>query len=153
MARRKGVLNDLVDANLGNRIKQGDKTTLRYLLKDANGTKLGLDGKPAVAHLRSKNKVAQEGKSDYIVYKQDITIGNNTLGENTAEFNVDVILPATTYLVEIEVEGGSAGIYPSDHDLTLQIYESTPALEVNEFAGVGNEYIERLKRIEEVLEL
>ena len=83
------VLNVLESAD-GNRIKQGDKSIMRYVLQDANNDNLDLNG------LSAKSVFSLNDKVEYTFA--------TVVKDNAVEIVIDDVIPAGLYTLEIWVD-------------------------------------------------
>lgn len=120
------VLN-INDSNDGNRIKQGDKSVMRYKLIDASNDELQINGKPAKVFLHRNDKV------DY-VYQTEVK-------DNSVDVVINDVIPAGIYTIEIWVD--SKYSFPSDNKSKIEVVESV--------VGKGIEDINNRNIWEEVL--
>lgn len=101
------VLN-LNESNDGNRIKQGDKSIMRYTLTDSNNDDLNLNGKNAVFYLFNNKGVA---------YKEETVVKDNSI-----DVVINEIIPADHYTLEIVVD--DTYIFPSDNKTKIEVTSS-----------------------------
>ncbi|PTI17226.1 hypothetical protein [Staphylococcus warneri] len=120
------VLN-INDSNDGNRIKQGDKSVMRYRLVDTNNDDLNINGKSAKVFLNKSDKV------EY-VYQTEVK-------DNSVDLVIDDVIPAGIYTIEIWVENKYS--FPSDNKAKIEVVESV--------VGKGIEDINNRNIWEEVL--
>lgn len=120
------VLN-INDSNDGNRIKQGDKSVMRYKLIDASNDELQINGKPAKVFLHRNDNV------DY-VYQTEVK-------DNSVDVVINDVIPAGIYTIEIWVD--SKYSFPSDNKSKIEVVESV--------VGKGIEDINNRNIWEEVL--
>ncbi|NBH30513.1 hypothetical protein [Staphylococcus warneri] len=120
------VLN-INDSNDGNRIKQGDKSVMRYRLVDTNNDDLNINGKSAKVFLNKSDKV------EY-VYQTEVK-------DNFVNLVIDDVIPAGIYTIEIWVENKYS--FPSDNKAKIEVVESV--------VGKGIEDINNRNIWEEVL--
>lgn len=120
------VLN-INDSNDGNRIKQGDKSIMRYKLVDANNDDLNINGKQAKVFLHRNDKV------EY-VYQTEVK-------DNSVDVIINDVIPAGIYTIEIWVD--SKYSFPSDNKSKIDVVESV--------VGQGIEDINNRNIWEEVL--
>lgn len=97
----------------GNRIKQGDLSEIRYLLKDANHDDLDLTGKAAVVYLMNRQ--------NEVVYKQDVVVTDSD-GDAMVVLTIDEVIPSGTYTLEIVVD--EKYVFPSDRKEKVEVVES-----------------------------
>ena len=98
-----GILK-LENLTTGNILRQGDLTLLKYRLFDSDGDKLEISGKPATVRLMKDNFT-------FIAYEKE---GLTVSPDDTISFNVNKILPAGLYHLEVIVDGKF--IFPSRED-------------------------------------
>ncbi|MFE8919284.1 hypothetical protein ACUXOR_000827 [Staphylococcus pasteuri] len=120
------VLN-VNDSNDGNRIKQGDKSVMRYKLIDASNDELQINGKPAKVFLHRNDKVGY-------VYQTEVK-------DNSVDVVINDVIPAGIYTIEIWVD--SKYSFPSDNKSKIEVVESV--------VGKGIEDINNRNIWEEVL--
>ncbi|MGW7931891.1 hypothetical protein ACWEWU_09555 [Staphylococcus xylosus] len=97
----------------GNRIKQGDLSEIRYLLRDANHDDLDLIDKEAVVYLTNRQ--------NEVVYKQDVVVTEND-GDAMVVLTIEDIIPSGTYTLEIVVD--EKYVFPSDKKEKVEVVES-----------------------------
>ncbi|MGW7932339.1 hypothetical protein ACWEWU_11830 [Staphylococcus xylosus] len=97
----------------GNRIKQGDLSEIRYLLKDANHDDLDLIDKEAVVYLTNRQ--------NEVVYKQDVVVTDNN-EDAMVVLTIEDIIPPGTYALEIVVD--EKYVFPSDKKEKVEVVES-----------------------------
>lgn len=105
------VLN-LEESIDGNRIKQGDLSTMRYILTDANNDDLQLEGKLAKVYLTNM---------DGVKYIDDTTVKEQD-GKYLCDVVIDTIIPAGTYTLEIWVD--NTYCFPSDNKAKIRVESS-----------------------------
>lgn len=105
------VLN-LEESIDGNRIKQGDLSTMRYILTDANNDDLQLEDKPAKVYLTNM---------DGVKYIDDTTVKEQD-GKYLCDVVIDTIIPAGTYTLEIWVD--ETYCFPSDNKAKIRVESS-----------------------------
>ena len=88
----------------GNTLRQGDLTSLKYRLFDADGDKLDISGKPATIRLM-KNDFT------FIAYEKE---GLTVAQDDTISFSINKILPGGLYHLEVIVD--DKYIFPSRAD-------------------------------------
>lgn len=101
------VLN-VLESNDGNRIKQGDKSIMRYVLQDANNDNLDLNGLSAKAFFSLNDKV----EYTYATVVED----------NAIEIVIDDVIPAGLYTLEIWVDNKYS--FPSDNKAKIEVVPS-----------------------------
>lgn len=101
------VLN-INESTDGNRIKQGDKSIMRYTLTDANNDALDINGKQAKVFLFKDDKV------EYVY--------ETTVQDNSIDLVINDIIPANTYTIEIWVDNKYS--FPSDRSSKIEVVES-----------------------------
>ena len=101
------VLN-INESTDGNRIKQGDKSIMRYTLTDANNDVLDINGKQAKVFLFKDDKV------EYVYA--------TTVNDNAIDLVINDIIPANTYTIEIWVDNKYS--FPSDRSSKIEVVES-----------------------------
>ncbi|SUM57064.1 Uncharacterised protein [Staphylococcus microti] len=101
---KKNVLN-LTNLGDGNRIKQGDKSKIKFQLSDGNSENLNLEGS-ATIYLK---------KRDY-VYKYETEVNSNTV-----DLRITDVIPAGTYTVEVVANGY---VFPSDNAVKIDVTPS-----------------------------
>ncbi|MGC9676079.1 hypothetical protein ACOP1M_00365 [Staphylococcus warneri] len=101
------VLN-INESTDGNRIKQGDKSIMRYTLTDANSDVLDINGKHAKVFLFKDDKV------EYVY--------ETTVNDNAIDLVINDIIPANTYTIEIWVDNKYS--FPSDRSSKIEVVES-----------------------------
>lgn len=101
------VLN-VLESNDGNRIKQGDKSIMRYVLQDANNDNLDLNGLSAKAFFSLNDKV----EYTYATVVED----------NAIEIVIDDVIPAGLYTLEIWVDKQYS--FPSDNKAKIEVVPS-----------------------------
>ncbi|MDT0955183.1 hypothetical protein RNT98_10120 [Staphylococcus pseudintermedius] len=104
------VLN-VLNLGDGNRIKQGDKSVMRYQLIDEND-ELSIVGKVEVVYLY---------KSSKIIYKKETTV-ENIDDKDVVIVKIDDILPRGTYMLEIVVD--DKYVFPSDESEKIEVTKS-----------------------------
>jgi len=97
----------------GNRIKQGDLSEIRYLLKDTNHDDLDLISKEAVIYLSNSH--------NNVMYKQEVVVTGNKEAPMVVLTIEDIITPGT-YTLEIVVD--DKYIFPSDKKEKVEVVES-----------------------------
>lgn len=105
------VLN-LNQSSDGNRIKQGDLSHMRYILRDANEDDLNLNGKPAKVYLTDVTGVKY-------IYDTTVKQSDNAY---VCDVVINQIIPAGTYTLEIWVD--NRYVFPSDSKTKIQVTES-----------------------------
>ena len=105
---------NLNDLSGGNRIKQGDTTTFKYVLLDYKNEAVQLNGKEADVYLYRNNITA---------YYTKTTVDDN----NSVTFIINKILEPGVYTVEIVVSDEySSYKFPSNKQTKIEI---TPSIE------------------------
>ncbi|MDK4019006.1 hypothetical protein O0D00_11425 [Staphylococcus pseudintermedius] len=104
------VLN-VLNLGDGNRIKQGDKSVMRYQLIDEND-ELSIVGKVEVVYLY---------KSSKIIYKKETTV-ENIDDKDVVIVKIDDILPRGSYMLEIVVD--DKYVFPSDESEKIEVTKS-----------------------------
>lgn len=108
----KNVL-ELQGSEDGNRIKQGDLSTMRYILKDANEDDLKLKDLDATIYLSTKQ--------EKVIYKYK-TYVNEINGQYYVDFRIENIIPSNTYVLEVLVD--NRYIFPSDNSKEIIVTSS-----------------------------
>ncbi|MGS3829966.1 hypothetical protein ACEUXC_12045, partial [Staphylococcus pseudintermedius] len=99
------VLMNTLTAIDGTCIKQGDPSVLRFKLGDFNDDELMLDPVATV----------------YLSHENDVYRFEGTVHKDVVTFNIDKVLPAGIYTLEIEC---NHYIFPSDKNTRIEIVES-----------------------------
>ncbi|EGQ3664582.1 hypothetical protein I0596_000050 [Staphylococcus pseudintermedius] len=99
------VLVNTLTAIDGTCIKQGDLSVLRFKLGDFNDDELMLDPVATV----------------YLSHENDVYRFEGTVHKDVVTFNIDKVLPAAIYTLEIEC---NHYIFPSDKNTRIEIVES-----------------------------
>ncbi|MHA6585940.1 hypothetical protein [Aerococcus mictus] len=136
----KNLILQIVNKNTGSTLKQGDTTTLKYQLKDANDENLNIEGKPVQVALVQGNKVA---------YSTDTTVEK----DNLVHFKIKDILPDGRYSVEMIVSYSNDELYifPSDDQERLIITKSAVGL-LNKLTTTKEFFLTALtRRVDELL--
>lgn len=111
------LINKVEDFNIGNTIKSGDQTLLKYKILDGDGEILDLAGSPCRA------VVKKHGREVYST--TDVTIA----ADNVAQFRITEVLPADEkkpYMVEFIInEDDKPQIFPSKDTIELYILSSS----------------------------
>lgn len=110
---KKNVLN-LTNLGDGNRIKQGDKSKIKFQLSDGNSENLNLEGS-ATIYLK---------KRDY-VYKYETEVNSNTV-----DLRITDIIPPGTYTVEVVASGY---VFPSDNAVKIDVTPSVLGQSLTDF--------------------
>lgn len=108
----KNVL-ELQGSEDGNRIKQGDLSTMRYILKDANEDDLKLKDLDATIYLSTKQQK--------VIYKYK-TYVREVNGQYCVDFRIENIIPSNTYVLEVLVD--NRYIFPSDNSKEITVTPS-----------------------------
>ena len=119
----------------GNMLRQGDKSQLKYRLRDVGNKNLGISGKSCEITMYGRNYTT-------IVYETTSTVSS----DNTVSFTIDKVLPKGTFYLEFTV---GDYIFPTDHKEFFEITPSGKGIEANiiEIVGVdavANKVIERI---------
>lgn len=126
-----GILR-LESLTKGNTLKQGDKTPLKYRLFDADGEKLNIAGKSAVARLMYPDFLRVGYESEPLTVSSD----------NTVTFSIDKIIQPVLYYLEITVDGKY--IFPSRNDESkLNIDKSSQGSDVAIIEIIGKDVLVR----------
>ena len=126
-----GILR-LESLTKGNTLKQGDKTPLKYRLFDADGEKLNIAGKSAVARLMYPDFLRVGYESETLTVSPD----------NTVTFSIDKIIQPVLYYLEITVDGKY--IFPSRNDESkLNIDKSSQGSDVAIIEIIGKDVLVR----------
>lgn len=116
----KNVLN-ILDSNDGNRIKQGDKSIMRYVLQDTNNDDLDLNGKKAKAFLFAGDKV------EY-TYQTEVK-------DNAVDIVINEVIPANLYTLEIWIDGKYS--FPSDNKTKIEVVSSVVGKGIEDINNKG----------------
>ncbi|WP_243081540.1 hypothetical protein [Staphylococcus capitis] len=116
----KNVLN-ILDSNDGNRIKQGDKSIMRYVLQDANNDDLDLNGKKAKVFLFAGDKV------EY-TYQTEVK-------DNAVDIVINDVIPANLYTLEIWIDGKYS--FPSDNKTKIEVVSSVVGKGIEDINNKG----------------
>ena len=126
-----GILR-LESLTKGNTLKQGDKTPLKYRLFDADGEKLNIAGKSAVARLMYPDFLRAGYESETLTVSSD----------NTVTFSIDKIIHPVLYYLEITVDGKY--IFPSRNDESkLNIDKSSQGSDATIIEIIGKDVLVR----------
>lgn len=127
MVQKTNILT-IKNENIGNQLKTGDRTILKYQLTDGNNETLTLEGLSARVSLL---------KDKQIVYQTETVVKE----ENRVHFSIDDVLEPGTYILEIVVD--DQYIFPSDTDEKLYLVSSSKNIQEEIAATYG---IEQLKQ-------
>ena len=126
-----GILR-LESLTKGNTLKQGDKTPLKYRLFDADGEKLNIAGKSAVARLMYPDFLRAGYESETLTVSPD----------NTVTFSIDKVIKPLLYYVEITVD--DKYIFPSRVDESkINIDKSSKGSDVAIIEIIGKDILIR----------
>ena len=126
-----GILR-LESLTKGNTLKQGDKTPLKYRLFDADGEKLNIAGKSAVARLMYPDFLRAGYESETLTVSPD----------NTVTFSIDKVIKPVLYYVEITVD--DKYIFPSRVDESkINIDKSSKGSDVAIIEIIGKDILIR----------
>ena len=93
----------------GNMLRQGDKSQLKYRLRDVGNKNLAISSKPCQVRMYGRNYTT-------VVYETSTTVSS----DNTVTFTIDKVLPKGTFYLEFTV---GDYIFPTDHK---EFFEITP---------------------------
>ena len=131
MLKVSGILR-LESLTKGNILRQGDLTLLKYRLFDADGDKLDISGKSATVRL-------MKDSFTFIAYEKE---GLTVASDDTISFNVNKILPAGLYHLEVIVD--DKYIFPSrDDEGGFNVDKSTLGADINIIEATGVEAVAR----------
>ena len=107
----------------GNMLRQGDKSQLKYRLRDVGNKNLSISSKPCQVKMYGRNYTT-------VVYETSTTVSS----DNTVSFTIDKVLPKGTFYLEFTV---GDYIFPTDHREFFEITPSGKGMEANiiEIAG------------------
>ena len=112
-----GILT-VEDLNTGTVLKQGDKTTLKFRLKDYDQETVSLTGKPVTVVLLTTD------------FKEKVEIAKSTVGTgDIVSFSISADLLPRKYYMEFVVDGKY--IFPSEHRYYWRITPSSLNADVN----------------------
>lgn len=119
----KNVLN-INDSKDGSKLKQGDRSILRYVLSDGDGDDLELNGMPADVYLYSDTE---------IVYKDTVNVKLDEELNYVVDVVINEVIPSGIYMLEIIVD--NTYVFPSDRGTKVEIVESV----IGKFLGDESE--------------
>ena len=126
-----GILR-LESLTKGSTLKQGDETPLKYRLFDADGDKLSIAGKSAVARLMYPDFIRVGYESEELTVSPD----------NTVTFSIDKVIKPILYYVEITVD--DKYIFPSRADESkINIDKSSKGSDVAIIEIIGKDILIR----------
>ena len=111
----------------GNMLRQGDKSQLKYRLRDVGNKNLGISSKPCQVKMYGRNYTT-------VVYETTTTVSS----ENTVSFTIDKVLPKGTFYLEFTV---GDYIFPTDHREFFEITPSGKGMEANIIEIVGKDVL------------
>ena len=111
----------------GNMLRQGDKSQLKYRLRDVGNKNLGISGKSCQITMYGRNYTT-------IVYETTTTVSS----DNTVSFTIDKVLPKGTFYLEFTV---GDYIFPTDHREFFEITPSGKGMESNIIEIVGKDVL------------
>ena len=113
----------------GNMLRQGDKSQLKYRLRDVGNKNLGISGKSCEIKMYGRNYTT-------VVYETTTTVSS----DNTVTFTIDKVLPKGTFYLEFTV---GDYIFPTDHKEFFEITPSGKGVESNIIEIVGVDTVVR----------
>ena len=113
----------------GNMLRQGDKSQLKYRLRDVGNKNLNISGKSCQVKMYGRNYTV-------VVYETTATVSS----ENTVSFTIDKVLPKGTFYLEFTV---GDYIFPTDHREFFEITPSGKGMEANIIEIVGVDAVVR----------
>lgn len=113
----------------GNMLRQGDKSQLKYRLRDVGNKNLNISGKSCQVKMYGRNYTT-------VVYKTTTTVSS----DNTVSFTIDNVLPKGTFYLEFTV---GDYIFPTDHREFFEITPSGKGMEANIIEIVGVDAVVR----------
>ena len=111
----------------GNMLRQGDKSQLKYRLRDVGNKNLAISSKPCQVRMYGRNYTT-------VVYETSTTVSS----DNTVTFTIDKVLPKGTFYLEFTV---GDYIFPTDHKEFFEITPSGKGMESNIIEIVGVDQI------------
>ena len=111
----------------GNMLRQGDKSQLKYRLRDVGNKNLAISSKPCQVRMYGRNYTT-------VVYETTATVSS----DNTVTFTIDKVLPKGTFYLEFTV---GDYIFPTDHKEFFEITPSGKGMEANIIEIVGVDQI------------
>ena len=113
----------------GNMLRQGDKSQLKYRLRDVGNKNLAISSKPCQVRMYGRNYTT-------VVYETTATVSS----DNTVTFTIDKVLPKGTFYLEFTV---GDYIFPTDHKEFFEITPSGKGMESNIIEIVGVDTVVR----------
>ena len=113
----------------GNMLRQGDKSQLKYRLRDVGNKNLAISSKPCQVRMYGRNYTT-------VVYETSTTVSS----DNTVTFTIDKVLPKGTFYLEFTV---GDYIFPTDHKEFFEITPSGKGMESNIIEIVGVDAVVR----------
>lgn len=113
----------------GNMLRQGDKSQLKYRLRDVGNKNLNISSKSCQVKMYGRNYTT-------VVYETTATVST----ENTVSFTIDKVLPKGTFYLEFTV---GDYIFPTDHREFFEITPSGKGVESNVIEIVGVDAVVR----------
>ena len=113
----------------GNMLRQGDKSQLKYRLRDVGNKNLAISSKPCQVRMYGRNYTT-------VVYETSTTVSS----DNTVTFTIDKVLPKGTFYLEFTV---GDYIFPTDHKEFFEITPSGKGMEANIIEIVGVDTVVR----------
>lgn len=113
----------------GNMLRQGDKSQLKYRLRDVGNKNLGISGKSCQVKMYGRNYTT-------VVYETTTTVSS----DNTVSFTINKVLPKGTFYLEFTV---GDYIFPTDHREFFEITPSGKGMESNIIEIVGVDAVVR----------
>lgn len=113
----------------GNMLRQGDKSQLKYRLRDVGNKNLAISSKSCQITMYGRNYTT-------IVYETTATVSS----DNTVSFTIDKILPKGIFYLEFTV---GDYIFPTDHREFFEITPSGKGMEANIIEIVGVDAVVR----------
>ena len=111
----------------GNMLRQGDKSQLKYRLRDVGNKNLSISSKPCQVKMYGRNYTT-------VVYETSTTVSS----DNTVTFTIDKVLPKGTFYLEFTV---GDYIFPTDHREFFEITPSGKGMEANIIEIVGKDVL------------
>ena len=111
----------------GNMLRQGDKSQLKYRLRDVGNKNLAISSKPCQVKMYGRNYTT-------VVYETSTTVSS----DNTVSFTINKILPKGTFYLEFTV---GDYIFPTDHREFFEITPSGKGMEANIIEIVGKDVL------------
>ena len=111
----------------GNMLRQGDKSQLKYRLRDVGNKNLGISSKSCQVKMYGRNYTT-------VVYETTTTVSS----DNTVTFTIDKVLPKGTFYLEFTV---GDYIFPTDHREFFEITPSGKGMESNIIEIVGKDVL------------